>query len=160
MSRQLQEPTVLTIEQQRVFVAAADRVLPGKNLPGAVDAGVENFLLQLSRSPRGRDIGRRLQGGLELLQGMAQDMEGKDFDCCSAERRDDLLSRVGRIPHSAPRIFLSTLVRVSLAAVFSHPAHGGNRDEVGWRWLGRHFPRRGRAPEEGRKKAVVLEGGV
>lgn len=142
MSGRSEELCVLSPEELRVFAAAAERVLPGRRLPGASTLGVEGFLVRLLQQPKGRDTGRRLRDGLELLQSMARASEGEDFDRCDAAQRDDLLRRMQGIPHGVAQRFMATLVRVSVAAAFSHPAHGGNRGEAGWRWLGRRFPRR------------------
>jgi Gluconate 2-dehydrogenase subunit 3 len=124
-----------------VLEAAAARILPSEDGPGAREAKV------------GRFIDRQLQGGLErlrpafdqlarLLDLWSRKSFGKAFPALAPADQDLLLGQLARgeipvrgFPQQAMFRGLHTL---TLEGFLSDPVHGGNDGEVGWRAIG--FP--------------------
>lgn len=77
-----------------------------------------------------------MRSGLELLAGLSRDLFGMDFADLPGEDQDAVLRRVASVPHPAARRFFAALVNLALAGFLCDPAHGGNRNGVGWRYIG------------------------
>ena len=67
---------------------------------------------------------------------MAAAQYGKDFCVCDAVERDDIIRAISRVPHPLVERFFLMLVRLTIAGFLCEPRYGGNRDEVGWQFLG------------------------
>ncbi len=141
----------MTEDLRKVFVAAADRILPGIHGPGATAAHVLGFLEELCEEPVFRQAEVGFTSGLHLLQDLARDLYSCDFNKCSSAERDEIMVRLQAIPHPIVNRFLVQLVRITISGTLCHPVQGGNRDAVAWRALGVDF-RRGplppRSPDE------------
>lgn len=138
----------MTEDQKRIFIAAADRILPGSAGPGATEAHVVGFLENLWHQPVFRQKTETFSRGFVLLQDFAQTLCGRNFiDCCAADR-DMVLRRLEAIPHPTARGFLVSLVRVTLSGYLCHPDHGGNRDEIAWKAFGISYDRQPTQPGE------------
>jgi len=133
---------MMTEEQLRLLAAAADRILPSDGRPGAATAQVRGYLEGAHATDRGERLRRGLEGGLALLQDVAQDLYGRSFPDCSESERDEVLRRVQAVPHPATSRFFRLLIKTTIAAFLCDPLHGGNRDAAGWKLLGIHFERR------------------
>lgn len=131
----------MTESQRRIFIAAADRVLPGVEGPGATEARAVDYLERLWREPMFRTAEKSFSDGLALLDDLARGLFGQGFADCPAEQRDAVLRKLEAIPHPTARRFLVSLVRVTLSGTFCHPIHGGNHEAVSWRALGIDYPR-------------------
>jgi gluconate 2-dehydrogenase gamma chain len=130
-----------TTDTAAVLEAAAARILPGGDGPGAREAKV------------GRFIARQLEGDLaavrpafdqlaRLLDLWSQKSFGKGFATLAAAEQDAVLGQLARgeipvrgLPQQALFRGLHTL---TLEGFLSDPVHGGNDGEVGWRTIG--FP--------------------
>ena len=124
-----------------VLEAAAARILPSDDGPGAREARV------------GRFIARQLEGDLaavrpafdqlaRLLDLWSQKSFGKGFATVAAAEQDTVLGQLARgeipvrgLPQQALFRGLHTL---TLEGFLSDPVHGGNDGEIGWRTVG--FP--------------------
>lgn len=138
----------MTERQRQTFIAAADRVLPGVEGPGATEARAVGYLEKLWRQPVFRTVERSFSDGLTLLDDLARSLFGQSFADCSADERDTVLRKLEAIPHPTARRFLVSLVKVTLSGTFSHPIHGGNHEGISWRTLGIDRPRQPAADGE------------
>jgi gluconate 2-dehydrogenase gamma chain len=143
---------VLTSEQAAVLAAAGDRIFPADAAsPSASALGLLPFAERQLDGPWGRGERMYLQppfaepdhGGhgwqssatpAEAIAETLGELAREGFLAMDATGRDAALARLER---EAPARF-ALLRLLVVEAVLSHPAHGGNRDGAGWRWLG--FP--------------------
>jgi gluconate 2-dehydrogenase gamma chain len=125
-----------TRKERRILAAALERILPSDDGVGARTAGVMRYFDFVRRQPVFEPVRARMQSGLELLAGLSRDLFGKDFVDLSGEDQDIVLQRVASVPHPAAQRFFATLVNLALAGFLCDPTHGGNRNVVGWRFIG------------------------
>ncbi len=124
----------MTDEQYRTLAAAMERVLPSERGPGAADANAAVYARWAA--DRYESVERSLSAGLTLLESLAAGMWGRGFSACDGPEKDAVLERLQGTPHPTAQRFFRTLVRVTLAGFLSAPAYGGNRNGVGWSFLG------------------------
>jgi gluconate 2-dehydrogenase alpha chain len=131
----------LTPYQARLLAAVFDRMFPPDATgPGAVDLGAVTYL-DRALAGHERELRTDYQLGLEALDRAACDAYGAGFADCNPADQDALLERTerGELPGlavPAPTAFFHTLRRHLQEGLFADPAHGGNRDAGGWRYLG------------------------
>ncbi len=128
---------VLTPQLRATLASAVDRILPecGKG-PGALAAGSFDFIVSRLDKNLSTSTYKVLFEGLGLLDDMAQELYGQAYASCSSAAQDDVLHRVQRVPHALPRRFFRLLVHLTLQGFLCHPRHGGNKEHVGWKWIG------------------------
>ena len=132
---------VLNPHEGRTTAAIFERIFPAdENGPGAREVGV---LAYVDRALAGayRDEIESYRLGLRALDGAAQGRFGRQFTECGPGQQDALLSDLERgalpgfrVPEQ--REFFWTLREHTREGLFSDPAHGGNRDKQGWKFLG------------------------
>ena len=130
---------VLEPDRRRALVAAVERVLPG-----AIEAGVPEYMdYWLSRQPFSvaPDWKPILNVGAVHLDRLARAEHRRAFCDCKPEQQDALLTRFQKGEVQAKRFnskaFFQRLVTLTLEGFLSDPKYGGNRDGVGWRFIGR-----------------------
>src|SRR5688500_15234864 len=165
MEGQSQALLVLTPYEARIASAVFERLFPAdENGPGATGIGVVAYL---DRALAGayRDKADAYRLGLAALDLAARRRSGAPFAECPTEAQDDLISDLehGKLPNfSAPsqREFFA-MVRAHLQeGLFADPAHGGNREKLGWRFLGHPGIWLENSAEENLSEAPVTKGGV
>jgi len=126
--------------QARVLAAVLDRMFPADGHSGsATDLGALHYLdLALTGAYRHHQETYRL--GLAALDGAARGRHGAGFADCTAEQQDGLLADLHQralpgfdVPEQ--RVFFDLMLAHCQEGVFADPAHGGNRDAAGWRFL-------------------------
>lgn len=131
---------MLDNSQMRSLEALLDAIIPPDDFPGAVEAGVSDFLL------------RQLAGDLaELLptyQSWLSDLDvesraiwGRSFAELDLEERTSLLVSVeqGEVATDwslEPAPFFRQVVEHCAEGYYSDPDNGGNRDGIGWKMIG------------------------
>jgi gluconate 2-dehydrogenase gamma chain len=124
-----------------VLVALAARLLPDDDTgPGARAAGVDGFFARVFDDPRLGSIHPLLKRGCAFVMRAAQASHGRAFVALSAEEQDDLIARLvdGKMRpdgFSGPT-FVRVVLALTLEGFLGDPRHGGNRDAVGWRFVG------------------------
>jgi hypothetical protein len=119
--------------------AAAARVFPSDELGvGAIEARVVIYIDRALAGPYASlgDLYRRAIAGLDAA---SQARYGARFADLPPERQDSILSAMEQgdlAAQGVPAGFMPLLVRHTREGMFCDPAHGGNRDLVGWRLLG------------------------
>ena len=122
-------------EQRRTLAAAVDRLLPG-----AVEAGVPEYLETWIEHRSFRLVRRYIAHGVRHLDGTAERRYGKAFADCKGEEQDAMLKdfaagdfKAGKFDGS---LFFQQLMELTLEGYLSDPKYGGNRNRVGWRFIG------------------------
>jgi gluconate 2-dehydrogenase gamma chain len=116
------------------LAAALARLVPPGAGPGAVEAGAVDYVARWldARAP----VSRLLTTGLDVLEQMAQEDHGTSFAALEPSQQDEVLRALEGGPAPMGAQFLRQLVLLALEGSFCHPARGGNRDGVGWRFAG------------------------
>jgi gluconate 2-dehydrogenase alpha chain len=127
--------------QGRTLAAVFDRFFPAdEHSASASDIGAVTYL---DRALSGfyRDHHETYRIGLQALDEAARSVHGAGFPDLGPEQQDDLVARLwaGTLPDFVvpdQRAFAQMLLLHVQEGVFADPAHGGNRDKQGWRFLG------------------------
>ena len=122
-------------EQRQILAAAVDRLLPG-----AVEAGVPEYLdFWLVEKPF-RLIRSYLAQGAGHLDGVAREKYGKPFVGSLGDEQDAILMefatgkfKTGKFNGS---VFCQQLMELTLEGYLSDPRYGGNRNRAGWEFIG------------------------
>jgi hypothetical protein len=127
--------TAIDAGRRATLQAAVERILPGAReaaVPRYVERALDHPYLRTMREPMGE--------GLDLLQALARSFYGADFAACDESQRDAILAHVQRGAADTPAFpasrFFERLVILTLEGFLGNPSHGGNRDCVGWRFIG------------------------
>lgn len=160
-------PALLSLNPYEARTAAAifERLFPrDEHGPGATEIGVIAFV---DRALAGvyRDKGETYRVGLATLDQIARNRHGIPFANCSAEQQDGLLAEMeqGTLPDfrvPPPRDFFNMLRAHLQEGLFADPAYGGNRDKLGWRFLGHPGFWFENSAEENLATEPVTKGGV
>jgi gluconate 2-dehydrogenase alpha chain len=131
----------LNPHEGRTVAAIFERIFPAdENGPGAAEIGAVSYLDRaLAGAYRERAGDYRL--GLRALDDAARERFGVPFADCEPEEQDALVSDLerGELPNfrvPEQNEFFWTLREHAREGLFSDPAHGGNRNKEGWRFLG------------------------
>jgi hypothetical protein len=130
----------LTNEQQKTLRAAADRIIPPDDYPGAWQSGVGDYL---ARQFEG-DLLPVLDGyrsGLTALEAESIARFQRSFILLSDSQQDTLLQQIEAgevltVWDVAPTVFFNLLVNTTAEGFYSEPEQGGNRDGISWTMTG------------------------
>lgn len=124
-------------DHRRALSAACERILPG-----AIEAGVPAYIDHwMKRGPFDRFLQPMFKIAAVHLNRLAKQAHQKAFADCKPEQQDAILLRFekgeinARAFHSRP--FFEHLVRFVIEGFLGDPIFGGNRDQVGWAFIGR-----------------------
>ena len=121
----------LTQLQAEDFGAAADRIIPRDDAPGARDVGVVFFAdhLLASFAPARKPA---FDQALVALNDAAHKRvpTARSFASLSPSQQDETLRSI-----ETTEAF-NLLRTITISGYFSHPSHRGNRDEAGWKAIG------------------------
>ncbi len=132
----------LTSSEAGALAALCERIIPEDEFPGAVRAGVVNYIdLQLMGPyKRFRSAYRR---GLAGTDQTSQAMFGQKLIALGGAQQDEVLKALekGNAPgtiwkETAPREFFDLLLSHTMQGFYGDPRHGGNREGVSWQMLG------------------------
>lgn len=125
----------------QTLAAMLDRLIPADAQgPGAVDAGVLDYVMSRYAGP-GHDEAGRYARGLEHLDDLARRRHGTGFAASPAAAQDALLAELEAEALALPEAqrassFFETVLRHAREGMFGDPVHGGNRGYAGWDLLG------------------------
>jgi gluconate 2-dehydrogenase gamma chain len=126
--------------QGRTVDAIAARLIPADDIgPGAHEAGVVFYIDRALVGPYVA-LQETYRAGLAALDAFSQATHGGLFRNLAAGQQDAILREVeaGRAnTFTAPtaQAFFNLVLTHTREGMFSDPAHGGNRDFIGWRLL-------------------------
>jgi gluconate 2-dehydrogenase alpha chain len=138
-----QTPALLVLNpyEARTGAALFERLFPvDENGPGATEIGV---LAYVDRALAGayRDRAEAYRIGLSALDLAAHRRCGAPFADCGPEQQDELIAELERceLPdfRVPPQRDFFEMLRAHLQeGLFADPTYGGNRDKLGWKFLG------------------------
>jgi len=152
----------LTRAEAATAAAAMGRIFPDDELgPGAITAGAV-YYLDGALAGAESHLQDYYRSGLRRLDAIAMSRFGAAFAHCGAGQQDELIGAMaadavpefGRAP--APPRFFDSLRNHTIEGMFSDPAHGGNRDLVGWKLLGYPGPQPSYSHAEQQLDAVIV----
>ena len=121
----------LTSQQAEDFGAAADRIIPRDDAPGARDVGVVFFAdhLLASFAPAKKPA---FDAALQTLNDAARKRvaNAASFAALTPKQQDETLRSLETTDD------FGVLRAITVAGYFSHPSHRGNRDAAGWKAIG------------------------
>jgi hypothetical protein len=131
----LTPPTPLSDREKSILAAAVDRLLPG-----AADAGVPEYISHWLAMEPFQGLRRFIGAGLGYLDKLAEKRFKKSFDSSAPDEKDALLEKLAaetpRAGRFNSRLLFQKLMELTLEGYLSDPKYGGNRDRVGWRFIG------------------------
>ncbi|WP_448195407.1 gluconate 2-dehydrogenase subunit 3 family protein [Pseudomonas aeruginosa] len=165
--RERYQPRFFTNAEWAFVNAAVARLIPSDdNGPGAIEAGVPEFIDRQMETPYGHGALWYMQGpfvtdaapefghqlklvprdiyrvGIAALERWSKANQGKPFAELEPSAQDDILQRLeaGQIDlQDLPaKLLFGQLLQNTHEGLFSDPQHGGNRGLVGWKLVG--FP--------------------
>lgn len=131
---------MLDDSQWRCLEALLDAIIPPDDFPGAVDAGVGDYLLRQLDG----DLSALLptyQQWLRDLDAESRAVRGRSFAELDLAERTSLLERIeqGEVATDwslDPAPFFRQVVEHCAEGYYSDPDNGGNRDGIGWKMIG------------------------
>ena len=138
-----QQPALITLNPYQARTAAAifERLFPAdENGPGATEIGVVTYV-DLALAGTYRDKTEAYKLGLGALDRIARQRYHASFADCSAEQQDMLIGELenGTLPDfhvPNQQEFFGMLRNHLQEGLFADPVHGGNRNKLGWKFLG------------------------
>lgn len=110
---------VLDARQAALVLAVADTVLPRTDTPGALDAGVVEFLDRLLASWHTELERTQFLAGLDAFDAQCRAATGKAFDALDQAGRSGFLSGVDGAPRGAPGTGPAFYARLKEVTVFA-----------------------------------------
>jgi gluconate 2-dehydrogenase gamma chain len=120
-----------TDEQAADIDAIASRIIPTDESPGAHEAGCVYFI-DCALTTFMRDSQTLYSDGLKELKAKTKESfpGAVAFAALSSPQQIQLLTAIEGTP------FFTSVRVLTITGMFASPAHGGNRDQVGWKLLG------------------------
>ena len=136
-------PGLVTLNPHEARTAEAlfDRMFPAdENGPGASGVGVVSYL-DGALAGAYADKVETYRVGLVALDRAAKSLCGAPFADCGTEQQDELIGKLERGElldfRTPPQQDFFGMLRAHLQeGLFADPAYGGNRDKLGWKFLG------------------------
>lgn len=122
--------SVLSVDEAADFGAIAARIVPTDDTAGATEAGVIHFMDNVLGGVSARAMPSMRKGLLTLSKAALAAYGSASFSRLTQKQQDALLTEIEKTD------FFATLRYLTIAGMFSHPRHGGNRNRVGWQLLG------------------------
>lgn len=126
----------LNSEQLATLEAAVATLLPAPAGFGTMDAHATDYLLIAVESPANQDLRGLLQEGLEFLDTLARESQGRRFVDCCGDGRTTVLRVLEAYPNNRARRFFDRLLELCLEGYLCDPQHGGNAGARGWLLMG------------------------
>ena len=156
-ARETTRPLVFDADQWRTVEALVARIIPTDDAPGATEAGCVHFI-DKALAHEDAALREAYVGGLARLAGVTRRRFDKRFVELSPEQRDAvLMSLEDGVAEGWPsdgirsQDFFEMVRAHAVYGFLADPRYGGNRDYVGWRFVGYPGPRHhtgGYAPKE------------
>ncbi|MBI1997394.1 MAG: gluconate 2-dehydrogenase subunit 3 family protein [Deltaproteobacteria bacterium] len=120
--------------QRPTIEAATGRIIPTDRNPGAVEAGVIDYIENALTGYDAEHAPLYVEGVLELDRLARERFGSAAFIQLSAEQQDQILTSLEK--QRSP--FFSLLLEHTMQGFYGDPRHGGNRDRASWKMIG--FP--------------------
>lgn len=136
----LDEGAMFDATQYATLRAVVDRMIPADDVPGGLDAGVDQYLLRFLQHD-GAGYAATYLAGLDALQHEAQLRYRADFASLAAADADAILHAMMRgDTHAAWSYGAATTIDMfaehCAEGFYADPRQGGNRNAVSWQMIG------------------------
>ena len=123
--------SALTPEEAAVIEAAAARIIPADDLPGAKEAGVVYFIDRAFSTFQKQDLPdlRKFIADLNR-RARRRKSDAADFAALPPADQDAILRQIENTPEFGGLRFMT------IVGMFANPSWGGNKDMAGWKMLG------------------------
>lgn len=131
--RQAPPPPFRTLRPDEAadLTAVASRIVPTTDTPGATEAGVIYFIDRVLGAEAKSALPMVRAGIVDLRRRAARRKPGaKSFAALAAAEQDPILLDIEK------GAFFQAMRFATMVGMFGDPAHGGNRDHVGWKLIG------------------------
>ncbi len=142
-------------DQAKEIDAIASRILPSDDSPGAHEAGVLYFI-DGSLTTFSKDQAPMFDAGLAELAKATTKAHGPNakFSALTTAQQDAVLTSIEKTP------FFGVMRFATLAGFLSLPKYGGNKDFIGWKFIGQehvfeHHPPFGWYDQPENQKALL-----
>lgn len=126
-----------TNDEWATLSAAVDRVLPKDEDPGALEAGVPEYIDRMLQTPQMEQMRKNFVPGVAALERRAQKMFKTSFAKATPAQQDELLTLFKNSPENTGEArWYEMLVVLTLEGFLGDPSYGGNQGEVGWKLVG------------------------
>lgn len=127
----------LSDEEFAIMSAAVERVLPKDEDPGAIDAGVPNYVDAMLANTEMAKSRADFVPGLHALNRRCKRMFQTDFVQATDAQRDEVLTVFKNSPDkSGEARWYDLLLALTLEGYLGDPSYGGNRNRAGWALVG------------------------
>ena len=126
----------LTAAQQKTLQALIERILPSDNGVGAKEANVMGYVEWVTKQTFFRDREELVVEGLEFINSISIHLWQEPLTACSPAQQDATIRTLAEVPNLSCYRFLRCVINMSLAGFLCDPKYGGNRGEVGWKYMG------------------------
>ena len=139
--------------EARTLEAVLAELIPADGSPGAVEAGVLEYMDRILAGPW-KDQAQTYRDGLAGIEESSRTLFHRPFGELAPPERAKVLSALedGTAPGETwkrlpPRTFFGLVVDHALQGFYGDPRHGGNRDAASWTMLALPYP-----PVRGRRR--------
>ncbi|MGA2449717.1 MAG: gluconate 2-dehydrogenase subunit 3 family protein [Polyangiaceae bacterium] len=126
----------LTRTEYLVLVAAAERIFPRDEIPGATDLGVASYVDRALAEARSQPWASGFREGLARLDAESEKRFSVPFHRVAATDQDALIAAWGRGADPPDKRFVHNLIVATLEGALCDPTYGGNAECQGWKMLG------------------------
>jgi gluconate 2-dehydrogenase gamma chain len=143
----------LTDDEAGTLGAICDRIIPEDQDPGAVSAGVVNYI-DLQLCGFFRKCKNDYRGGIAEIDRVSVVRHGKRFADLLCEKQTDFLTMLDRDAAwsgTSLQRFFRLVVSHTMQGFYGDPRHGGNINRASWKMVRLPYPPvRGRFPQSAR----------
>lgn len=136
---------IFTSHQRTTIEAATSRIIPTDRDPGALEAGVIDYI-EHTLATYDRHAAQCYFDGVQELDALARQQFGAEaFSSSQPAQQDHMMTLLDK--KESP--FFSLLVKHTMEGFYGDPRHGGNKNRVGWKLIafpGPGFPEGYRPP--------------
>lgn len=125
---------VFNSHERATIEAATARIIPADRDPGALEAGVTNYIENALSTYEAERLPLYIEGVRELDQLALERFGSQAFDSLRPEEQDQILAFLEE--RRSP--FFTHLVEHAMQGFYGDPRHGGNREGMSWKIIG--FP--------------------
>jgi len=141
----------LTADEADTLASLCNQIIPEDQDPGAVSAGVVNYI-DVQLSSRLKRMKKIYRVGLAQLNNLSSERYGKKFAGLSDQQQMEFLTTIDGAKTSTDASlykFFRIVVEHTMQGFYGDPRHGGNRNRASWAMLKLKYPPiRGRFHED------------
>ena len=145
-SNELSPWKFLTIDEGKTLAFICEQIIPEDDFPGAVKAGVLNYI-DNRLSSKYRDLKESYRNGLASVEKSCNKINGKNFSELSWDEQTGFLTRMEKNQlddenwkDQKSSAFFEMVRKHTIEGYFGHPRYGGNKDFAGYRLLNYEYP--------------------